>query len=461
MAIGARRDGLVAGAEFRNTVDNLMAQARTDLGALVAIPSIAQPGPGTLDDHRRAAEWVRSAFAAEGFDDARLLETPDGVPAVFGSLRCSDPDAPTVLLYAHYDVQPPGDRRAWRTPPFELSTGPDGRWHGRGAADCKGSIVMHLTALRALGGDVPVHLKVIVEGSGERGSDGLATMLPEYAGLLTADAVLIADAGNLAVGVPALTLTARGLVTLVVTVQTLHAPAHSGRFGGPAPDALAALVRMLATLHDDFGNTSVMGLDNIQSWAGALYPPVRFREEAGVLDGVTLPGSGEIADLLWARPSLTVLGLDCPTVAASDHFVQPVARARIGLRVPPNTDCGRARRALVEHLHAVAPWGVRVRIDQEDAVEPFRARTDGPAHTAIAAAMRAVYGEEPASLGRGGSSPLCAALASSLPGAELILLGVAEPHALAHAPNESVDPQEIADMALVEALFLRSYAGRR
>ncbi|NUT33450.1 MAG: M20/M25/M40 family metallo-hydrolase [Hamadaea sp.] len=461
MPLGGRRGAAVAGADLRNTVDNLMARARTDLAELVAIPSIAQPGPSPLDDHRRAAEWVRAAFAAEGFADARLLDTPDGVPAVYGSLPCSNPDAPTVLLYAHYDVQPPGDRRAWRTPPFELTTGPDGRWLGRGAADCKGAVVMHLTALRALGGDVPVHVKVIVEGSGERGSGGLATMLPEYAGLLAADVVLVADAGNLAVGVPALTLTARGLVTLVVTVQTLQAPAHSGRFGGPAPDALTALIRMLATFHDDFGNTSVMGLDNIQSWAGALYPPARFREEAGVLDGVTLPGTGEIADLVWARPSLTVLGIDCPPVAASEHLIHPVARARLALRVPPNTDCDRARRALVEHLHAVVPWGVRVRIDQEDAVEPFRAKTDGPAHTAMTAAMRAVYGEEPASLGRGGSSPLLAALGTSLPGAELLLLGVAEPHALVHAPNESVDPQEIADMALVETLFLRTYAARR
>ena len=202
-----------------------------------------------------------------------------------GSRPCADPDAPTVLLYAHYDVQPPLDDAAWRTPPFEL-TEVDGRWYGRGAADCKGNIVMHLTALRALGDDVPVNLKLVVEGSEEQGTGGLEAFVPAHADLLRADAILVCDTGNAAVGHPAATVSLRGMVNVVVTVEALASELHSGMFGGAAPDALAALVAMLATLRDDSGNTTISGLDNTQTWAGEPYPPEQFRGDAGVLDGV-------------------------------------------------------------------------------------------------------------------------------------------------------------------------------
>src|SRR5262249_30938208 len=208
-----------------------------------------------------AARWVRDAFAGAGFTDAWLAEMSDGSQAVLGSRPCPDPDAPTVLLYAHYDVQPPLDERAWRTPPFEL-TEVGGRWYGRGAADCKGNIVMLLTALRALGDQVPVNLTLVVEGSEEQGTGGLEDFVPRHPDLLRADAILVCDTGNAAVGVPALTVSLRGLVNVVVSVETLRSEAHSGMYGGPAPDALAALIRMLATLRDEAGDTTIAGLDN-------------------------------------------------------------------------------------------------------------------------------------------------------------------------------------------------------
>src|ERR687898_1423835 len=250
--------------DLRQRIADLMPVVRDELTDLVAL------------------QWVVDRFADVGFRDARLEETPDGSMAVVGSRGCSEPDAPTVLLYAHYDVQPPLDDSAWRTPPFEL-TEVDGRWYGRGAADCKGNIVMHLAALRALGDAVPVNLKLVVEGSEEQGTGGLEEFVPANADLLRADTILVCDTGNAAVGEPALTASLRGMVNVVVQVTALPGELHSGMFGGAAPDALAALVATLATLRDDKGNTTVTGLDNTLRWTGAPYPPDQFRTDAGVL----------------------------------------------------------------------------------------------------------------------------------------------------------------------------------
>nr|WP_232328035.1 dipeptidase [Kibdelosporangium sp. MJ126-NF4]CEL16288.1 Catalyzes the cleavage of p-aminobenzoyl-glutamate to p-aminobenzoate and glutamate, subunit A [Kibdelosporangium sp. MJ126-NF4]CTQ94211.1 Catalyzes the cleavage of p-aminobenzoyl-glutamate to p-aminobenzoate and glutamate, subunit A [Kibdelosporangium sp. MJ126-NF4] len=423
-----------------------------DLEELVAIRSVAGSSPAECE---RAAEWVVRGFTDVGFADARTEQTSDGSLAVVGSRDCGDPDAPTVLLYAHYDVQPALDENAWHTPPFALTRG-NGRWYGRGAADCKGNIVMHLTALRALD-HLPVNLKIVVEGAEERGTDGLATLVRDKPELVHADAILVCDTGNAAVGHPAVTVSLRGMVNVVVTVRTMAAALHSGMFGGPAPDALAALIAVLATLRDDQGNTVVPGLDRDQQWLGEPYPVDRFRSDAGVLDDVTLLGDGGVADMLWARPAVTVLGIDCPPVTGSAAAIVPEASARLNLRIPPDVDAETAANALVDHLHASAPWGARVAVETEAVGTPFRTAQDGPAHRAMATAMLEAYGRPAVQLGQGGSIPLCTALAEASPDAELILMGVEEPQALIHAPNESVDPGEIARMALVEALFLSHY----
>lgn len=234
---------------------------------------------------------------------------------------------------------------------------------------------------------------------------------------------------------------------------------HSGIFGGPAPDALAALIQMLATLRDPAtGATRVNDLDCEGSWEGVGYDETQFRADAGVLDGVRLTGTGTVADRLWARPAVTVLGIDCPPVVGSAAAVPATARARVSLRVPPGTDSAAARAALTRHLTEAAPWGARVTVEDESAGAPFRAATDGPAYTALGRAMNEVYGRPMAFLGQGGSIPLCNVLAETYPRAEIILMGVEEPRCLIHAPNESVDPTEIEHMAQVEALFLRAYA---
>lgn len=441
--------------ELRERIAALMPRAKRDLAELVSFKSVADARQFPPEECEKAAQWVLNAFADVGFTDLALHETSDGSKAVYGR-RQGPAGARTVLLYAHYDVQPPLDEQAWHTPPFEL-TEKNGRWYGRGAADCKGNILMHLTALRALGDDVPVNLKLIVEGSEEQGTGGLEDFVPKHADLLRADTILVCDTGNAAVGKPAVTVSLRGVANVVVTVEALSTEIHSGMYGGAAPDALAALIHMLSTLRDDQGNTTIKGLDNTQVWDGAPYPERAFSTDAHVLDGERLLGSGSVSDMLWARPALTVLGIDCPPVVGSAAAIQPRARARLNLRVPPGLDANTAMQALSAHLTSVAPWGVHLTVEPEQTGQPFLAKTDGPAYRLLFEAMKEAYGVEATKLGQGGSIPLCNVLAGTYPEAEIILIGVEEPQTLMHAPNESVDPGEIADMALTEALFLRRY----
>lgn len=444
--------------DLRTRITALMPQAYEELAELVAMRSVADPRQFPAEGCERAASWVRRKFSELGFTDAHLAETDHGSPAVVvGSRACADPHAPTVLLYAHYDVQPPLDEAAWHTPPFQL-TEVDGRWHARGAADCKGNILMHLTAIRALGDDIPVNLKVLIEGSEELGPAGVDAYVANHPELFRAEAILIADTGNAAVGRPAITVSLRGGVIVVVTVEALSSAVHNGMFGGAAPDALAALVAMLASLRDSRGNTTVAGLDNTQTWRGEPYQPEKFRADAGVLEGVALLGDGRVSDMLWARPALTVVGIDCPPVVGSAMTIAARAAALLHLRVPPGMAPDQAETALIEHLHAAAPWGVRVTVKTEATPAPFQAAVDGPAYQAMSAAMLEAYGTPMTTLGQGGTIPLCNTLAETYPGAELILIGVQEPLASIHAPNESVDPNEIAAMALSEALFLQRCA---
>ncbi|WP_024761851.1 dipeptidase [Streptomyces exfoliatus] len=450
-------------AALREKVRALMPRAKEDLTELVAMRSVADPRQFPPEECAKAADFLVRAFTEAGLRDMRRVTTPDGTDAVVG--HAPGPEgAPTVLLYCHYDVQPPLDDDAWRTPPFEL-TERDGRWYGRGSADCKGNIAMHLTALRALGGpegkDFPVHIKFVAEGSEEQGTGGMEQLVPLQPDLFAADALLICDTGNFALGLPTATTSLRGLTNVVVTVSTLKGEMHSGMFGGPAPDALAALVRILDSLRDEHGNTAVKGLPGDGAWDGVAYPAEQFRTDVGVLDGVSLVGTGTVADELWARPAVTVLGINCPPVVGSSAAIQAKVRARVSLRVPPGIDADRALRALTDHLTSAAPWGARVEVEAEGTGQPFRARTDGPAYRALASALREAYGKEMVESGQGGSIPLCNVLADRFPESEIALIGVEEPGCLIHAPNESVDPSEIEHMALAEALFLRGYATSR
>ncbi|MFD8968311.1 M20/M25/M40 family metallo-hydrolase [Streptomyces sp. NPDC059568] len=440
-----------------------MPRARTELAELVAFRSVADPARLLRSECEAAAEWLAGTLRTEGFQDVALLDTSDGTRSVYGSLP-GPPASPTVLLYAHYDVRPPLDESAWHTPPFTLTVRKNGRWYGRGAADCKGGIVMHLLALRALraGGGLPVNVKLIVEGAQEQGTGGLERYARAHPELLAADTVVFGDAGNVRAGLPTVTASLRGTVLARVTVEPSRRGPSADMGSGPGPsdtgpaadtadtpDATAALIRTLASLHDSEGNTVVDGLDGAGSWRGVPYPRKRFRADAKVLYGVDLPGSGTVADRLWARPSATVVGLDCPRAGSAED-----ARALVSLRTSPGTDTGRAAELLVAHLESHAPWGARVRVEIVGQERPFSADTTTPAYRAMAEAMRLVYGQEMRVAGLGGSIPLRDTLADLSPRAEILLIGLGEPEARVHAVNESLDPRELERMSVTEALFL-------
>ena len=407
---------------------------------------------------RARREWVRDKFAELGFTDAHLEETADGSMAVVGSRPCTDPDAPTVLLYAHYDVQPPLDEAAWRTPPFEL-TEVDGRWYGRGAADCKGNIVMHLAALRALGDDVPVNLKLVVEGSEEQGTGGLEAFVPTHADLLARRH----DPGL------------RHRQRRRRAPGGHREPARHGQRGGdrrgaappsstPACSAAPPPMRSPRSSRCWPPCATTRATPRSRDWTtpaagpGAPYPPEQFRAgRRRLLEGASLLGDGTVSDMLWARPALTILGIDCPPVVGSAAAIVAAGR-RAAEPADPARDAARGRRARAGRPPACrAPWGVHVTVETEATGSPFEAATDGPAYRAMAAAMQEAYGRPMAQLGQGGSIPLCNVFAETYPDAEIILMGVEEPLALIHAPNESVDPSEIASMALTVALFLQRY----
>jgi acetylornithine deacetylase/succinyl-diaminopimelate desuccinylase-like protein len=449
----------MAADDLREAINGLMGRARKDLAELVAFKSVADPKQYPQEECDQAAQWVVDAFTDVGVQDVRLSPTPDGSSAVHGHTP-GPAGTPTVLLYSHYDVQPPLGEEAWTSPIWEL-TERDGRWYGRGAADCKGNIVMHLTALRALNeiaGGFPCGVKIICEGSEEQGTGGLEAFVPRNADLLRADAILVVDTGNFAVGVPTLTSTLRGMTSIDVTLRGLGSAMHSGMFGGPAPDSLVGLIQMLASLHDEHGNTTIDGLDATQTWTGVDYAAEQFRADATVLDGVELMGDGSVADLLWARPSATVIGIDAPHVIGSANAVQASATARVSLRLPPGVTGQEAQDALVAHLRARVPWGLKCEIERIGLGDPFVGSLDGPAFESLKAAMEEAFGRPLTTEGQGGSIPLCNVLAETYPDAEIFLMGVEEPKCLIHAPNESVDPSEIEHLALAEALFLQNYA---
>ncbi|NMO00074.1 dipeptidase [Gordonia sp. TBRC 11910] len=445
---------------LRSRVASHMPQAKTDLSTLVSFASVydpaQQPPPADCD---RAVDWLVDTFTAMGFADVTAHVTADGSKTVIGH-RIVDDAAPTVLLYFHHDVQPPLGEDQWASSPWKL-TERDGRWYGRGAADCKGNIAVVLTALRAVADDLGVNVRIVGEGSEEQGTGGLEDFVPRHPDLLAAEAILVLDAGNFAVGVPALTTSLRGMANVVVRVEALRSAVHSGMFGGAAPDALAALIAMLATLRDADGNTTIAGLDTTATWPGQDYPADAFRTDATVLDGVGLLGSGRVSDQVWARPAATVLGIDCPRVAGSSASIVPAAAARINLRVPPGMDIKVAQQALADQLSAAAPWQVHVTVEPEADGAPFSGATEGAAFDTLVSSLKNAYGvDDVRLLGQGGSIPLCNVFAETFPDAEIMLFGVEEPSCLIHAPNESVAPDEIETMAVALARFLRDYSAR-
>ena len=427
-----------------------------DLKRLVAIPSVAFDGfpPEPL---RAAADAVEALLRDAGAPEVRRLEVPRDPPALLAEWP-GPAGAPTVLLYAHYDVQP-APPAGWSTPPFTPVVR-GGRLHGRGAADDKSGVVAHVAALRAWGGRPPVRVKVLVEGGEENGRQRLSALVAKEREAFAADVLVICDGGNRRLGEPTLEVSLRGHGKLRVEVRTLAGALHSGQFGGAAPDALLALLRMLASLHDEAGHVAVAGLAEGE-WEGTDVPEGEFRRDAGVLDGVGLPGTGPIADRLWARHAISVLGVDAPAVAGAGNVVIPAARALVSVRIPPGADPPASMEAVRAHLERAAPWGVRVRFEVDAPSAPVALAGDRAAGTTAAAerALAAAFERPVAHTGSGGSIPLVAALQAALPEAGIIIWGAQDAGgARIHAADESVDLGELERIALAEAVLLGELA---
>jgi len=423
---------------------------RSELDKLVRIPSVSAAGFDARQVRRSAgatAAWLRRS----GFRDARLLETEGSHPAVYGTIR-GPSGSPRILLYAHHDVQPPGRADLWESPPFE-PTERGGRLFGRGTADDKAGIAVHAAAVKAWAGRPPLDVAIFVEGEEETGSTHLPGFLSNYKELLQADAIVIADCSNWDIGQPTLITSLRGIVDCAVEVRTLDHGVHSGKYGGPVPDALTALCRLISTLHDAAGNVAVNGLHT-----GPPHPvPMkasRLRQVVGLRPGVQFLGEGALTQQMWASPAVAVLGIDAPSVAGAAHQIVPWARAGISVRLAPGDNAERAFRALREHLLRHAPWNAEVVVTLDHQSQPHLINASGPAFDAFRRACTDTWGHPPVEAGSGGSLPLVGALTETYPDMAMLLTGVDDPDSKAHAENESVHLGELQKCCVNEALLL-------
>jgi acetylornithine deacetylase/succinyl-diaminopimelate desuccinylase-like protein len=438
--------------DIRNRVAQVLPGIRQDLEDLVRIESVSAD-PARAGEVRRSAEAVAALFRAERFDAVDIVCAEGGAPAVIAHKKGPD-GAPTVLLYAHHDVQPENDHAEWDSPPFE-PTERDGRLYARGAADDKAGIAAHLGALRVHGDDLPVSVTMFIEGEEEVGSDTLPALLREHRDRLAADVIVIADSGNWDIGVPALTTSLRGLVRVDVEVRTLTHAVHSGMWGGLVPDALITLSRVIASLHDDRGDVAVAGLHSGPA-ADVDYPEERLRAESGAVPGIAWIGTGSAVERLWTKPALSVTGLDAPKVEGASNTLVAAARAKISLRVAPGDTTENALACLRAHLEAHVPWGAELTVTVVDTGEATQIDATGPAYDAARAAFADAWdGTEPVDMGVGGSIPFIAEFLEAFPRASVLVTGVEDPDTRAHGANEGLHLAEFERVVLAEALLLQ------
>ena len=429
-------------ARFDETIDDLVELAR--------IPGVSAAGFDPAEVVR-SAEHVARLVTSAGFDDVELLRVGDAHPAVVGSWRGA-PGAPTVLVYAHHDVQPPGRPTHWESPPFEPTLRADGRLYGRGVVDDKAGLLLHLAAFRAwqeVAGRLPLNVVLLVEGEEEIGSLHLAEFLRAHRERLAADVIVLSDTANLATGLPSLTVSLRGLVSVDVTVRALDHPLHSGLWGGPAPDAATALCTLLGRLTDAAGAIAIPGFYDAvpeldpatrEAFASLPFDEAEFRADAGLLRGVPLSGEPgrTVYEQLWARPALAVTALEAMPLAEAANQLIAEARARVGLRVPPGMDPEAACARLVEFLEAVPPRGVEVATEVEACAPGWQTTPVGPAFDAARRALAAGFGCEPVAIGCGGTIPFVGPFSEVHGGAPALLLGLEDPICNAHGENESL-----------------------
>lgn len=420
-----------------------------DLYELVRIPSVSFDG-FPAEEVRKSALATAEILKSRGFENVRLLEMPGAHPYVYGDY-CHAPGKPTLLLYAHHDVQPAGDAALWQTPPFE-PVAKDGRLYGRGTADDKAGIIIHTAALASFlesGVAPPLNLKILVEGEEEAGSTHLGDFVEQYADLLRADVMVLTDTSNFDVGVPSVTTSLRGLCTVDIEVSSLSQAVHSGMWGGPLPDAGMALCKILASLVDDSGRIAIPGIyDRVrgltpleeESFAALGQDDAQFRKQAGLLPGIPrLSGSPENPWVaIWRMPSLAVNAVEISNRRDARNIVNGSAWARVGIRMVPDMDPGDTQRRFLEHIHKAAPFGVRVNTQSEPPSNWWHVRPEHPAFGAAFRALEAGYGRRAVAIGCGGSIPFVEPLSQKLGNVPALLIGVEDPYTNAHSENESL-----------------------
>ncbi|WP_138444198.1 M20/M25/M40 family metallo-hydrolase [Sinomonas susongensis] len=444
---------------LREQVDADYARTVDELKAMVAVPGIAWPefDPADL---ARSAGLVAALAESAGFPHVQILssEGPDGAPGAPAVVARSlpKPGRPTVLLYAHHDVQPPGDPALWTSGPFAPEVR-DGRLWGRGAADDKSGVATHLAAFRSLkevlGDDLGLGLTLFVEGEEESGSVSLESFLAQHGELLESDVVVVADSGVWRVGVPALTTSLRGLVDGTIELRALSHGLHSGTYGGPVLDAVTLLARLLATMHDATGAVAVEGLVEADGSDWDV-DEAAFRSDAAVPPGVRLAGTGTITSRLWTKPALAIVGLDAPAVATASNTLVPRATAKFSLRIAPGDHPENAMDAIRRHVAAHAPAGAEVTVRPGRASLPFAADLSSPAVGDALWSMEEAWQVPPVQTGVGGSIPIVSALARRFPAAQILVTGAEDPDSRAHGEDESVHLGELRHSILAETLLL-------
>jgi len=435
--------------------------ALADLSALVRIPSVSWDGfdPATV---AKSADAIKVLLDGLGVFDSVAIkqsEIPDkgilGQPAVLAT-RAAKNGKPTILLYAHHDVQPQGQDADWESAPFEPTIRGD-RLYGRGAADDKAGVMAHVASIRAFvetfGPDFDLGLVVFIEGEEEFGSRSFKNFLHDNREQLAADVIVVADSDNWDINTPALTVGLRGNVTFKLTVSTLAHASHSGMFGGAVPDAMLATIKLLATLHADDGSVAVAGLTSREAEVPDT-SDADLAKDAALLDGVQLLGTGPVLGRIWSKPSITVTGIDAPTVQNASNTLAPTISVRISARVAPGQTADAAYEALSDHLHSHAPFGAHIEISDVDRGNPFLVDTSGWAVADAKAAMFEAWGVEPLETGVGGSIPFIADLVDLFPEAQILVTGVEDPDSRAHSPNESLHLGVFKRAILTEAVLL-------
>lgn len=439
-----------------------------ELKTLVKIPSVSFDGYPP-EEVARSAQAVAKLLKKSGLEHVEELRL-DGVhPYVYGDWLHAE-GAPTLLLYAHHDVQPPMREEVWKSPAFE-PTIRDGRLYGRGAADDKAGILVHTSAIHAFlqtVGKLPVNVKVVIEGEEEIGSVHLLQFLEKYRTKLQSDIMVLTDCGNYDTGIPALTTSLRGLVCLEVTVKSLDHPLHSGMWGGALPDPIMALSKILTSLVDEEGNISVPEIlaliqEPSEKQKASIqklgFTEEEFRKQSGLLDGVQLIGGPtDVLTKSWYRPSLVINCFEGGIRKFTGNVIQEKAWARVGLRLSPGMDAEKVESALIQAIQARAPWGVKVEVKKEVAGNAWCTDVNHPAFDKASAALKKAYGKETIFMGCGGSIPFVEPFSIALGNVPAMLVGVEDPYTNAHSENESLHLEDFRKAILGEVYMFDEFS---